>query len=253
MDAALCEASVCVTPYCSRALQDGRGAGAPAGGRGGGGGGGGGGRGGALPGGPGGPGGSGGGGGPQGPFGGQRGAAAGDAVGHRLVHPQHLGVAGGVRAEGALVSGEAPAAGGRGGRAPEALGAHAQVQRGRDGVQRGRLGRALVPGGAGGEVRVGGRVEEKGALQLGGRPVGRARARAGAGGPWGRAGSVVVVVVVVVVDVVVDGVLDAYVREIDLGLCGRKVTQAADVRLLIWGGKRERGQNKEVSGCSTCG
>ena len=134
-------------------LQDGRGAGAPAGGRGG-----------VLPGGSRG----GGGGGPQGPFGGQRGAAAGDAVGHRLVHPQHLWVAGGVRAEGALVPGEAPAVRGRGGRAPVALGSHAQVQRHRAGVQWGRLGRALVPGGASREVWVGGRAEQKGALQLGG-------------------------------------------------------------------------------------
>lgn len=74
------------------------------------------------------------------PFWSKIGAAAVDAMSHSLVHPQHLRISGGVRAEGALVAWEALPVQGY---LPAALAPHTQIHRGQTGVKGGGLSRAV--------------------------------------------------------------------------------------------------------------
>lgn len=143
---------------------------------------------------------------------------------HRLVHPQHLGISGGVRAEGALVAREAlPVQGSP----PAALAPHTQIHRGQTRVKAGGLSRA-----------VGGRRHlKKRPLYL---SITTWSASVG-GGAGDRAGSVFRG----------SRVVNPDVSQIGLGFGGDKVTKTADVGFLICGEKKchpkgQRGEKKPL-------
>ena len=141
------------------------------------------------------------------------------------MHPEHLWVAGGVRAKGALVAGEALPVKAEGDYTPAALRSNAQIHRGHAWIKWGGASRTVSRRG-----RRAVQPLEKGFLQLGittgGAPVSTG-AGAGAGNGTGSIfrGS---------------RVLDTYMSQIGLQLCGDKVAKAADVGFVICGEKTQQ-------------
>lgn len=110
----------------------------------------------------------------QGPLRSEVGGAAVDAVSDSLVHPEHLGVAGGVGAEGALVAWKAFLVQVEGGGASTAGSPHTKIHRGPAGLE--GEGSRQVSSGGGGVVQ----PLEKSFLQLG-ETAGSVYAGAGTG------------------------------------------------------------------------
>lgn len=141
------------------------------------------------------------------------------------MHPEHLWVAGGVRAKGALVAGEALLVQAEGGYTPAALRSNAQINRGHAWIEWGGASRTVSRRG-----RRAVQPLEKGFLQLG-ITTGGASVCAGAGAGAGNG----------TVSILGGGrVLDTYMSQIGLQLCGDKVAKAADVGFVICGEKKRQ-------------